>query len=59
MHRQCDSDVLCSLDTLGSYRLLAGFSPQPASPTLHLTQLGEVVPSSDLSSEKKMEMEVR
>lgn len=34
---QCDLDVLCSQGTLGSYGLLAVFSPQLASLTVHLT----------------------
>lgn len=36
-HRWCDLDILSSPDTIGGYRLLAEFSPQPASLTVCLT----------------------
>lgn len=35
--RQYDSDVLCFQETVGCYRLLAEFSPQPAPLTVRLT----------------------
>lgn len=36
-HGRYDLDVLCSPDAIGRYKLLAEFSPQPASLTVRLT----------------------
>lgn len=58
-HKQCDLDVFCSLDTIGCYRLLTEFSPQPPShSTPHQLVLGEAVPSRN-SPKRRVQMEVR